>query len=80
MQQSAVPSARHRKAGEELTIEIAGMIKYFLKISNEKLQWYQKRQESSSLSEEVNTNVPSVGIWDSISRRAKVIKELQCLS
>lgn len=37
----------------------------------------EERKESSSLSEEVNTSVPSTGIWDSISRRAKVIEELQ---
>lgn len=45
MQQSAVPSARRHKTGEELTTEIAGMKNYFLKISCEKLQWYQKREK-----------------------------------
>lgn len=45
MQQSAVTSARHHEAGEELTTEIAGMINYFLKISCEKLHRYQKREK-----------------------------------
>lgn len=64
----------HHKAGDELTTEIAGMTNYFFKISCGKTAVVsEERKESSSLSEGVNTSVPSTGIWGSISRRAKVI-------